>query len=1113
MAAADRSDPDDRRRQRLDEVIGEFLVAVDSGQNPDPREWLARHPELQPELAEFFADRERLDNLVHAPRPARPDHLVASIGSTAGDQSTTMASSSVPAGAGTEPTKALTPVRDDVESEAMPPGARIRYFGDYEMLKVLGEGGMGIVYKAHQLSLNRPVALKMIKSARFASADDVRRFQNEAEAVARLDHPNIVPIFEVGQYEDQHYFSMKLVHGQGLDKRLRDFIADTRRAAELIALTARAIHHAHRRGILHRDLKPANVLVDAEGQPHVTDFGLAKRMEGDSELTQSGAILGTPAYMAPEQASGTRGGVTTSTDVYGLGAILYALLTARAPFGGTTVLDTLEQVRERFPEAPRKLNSRVSRDLEVICLKCLEKEPNRRYASAEALAEDLRHWLAGEPILARPVGNAARLWMWCRRRPMIAALTGALTLAILGGLIGTGLGWASASHARKVALNLARDALDAKNDAERQRDVARSTAYTAHMNLAQREWEDNHVQRVIDLLQAEWPKGAEADPRGFEWFYWNRVCHSDLMTLTGHTGGVRRVAFSPDGSRIASASLDCTVKIWDAATGHEILTLKRHTNHVTGVAFSPDGRRIASASDDGTVKVWDAATGKENLTFEGHTNFVLGVAFSPDGRRIASASRDITVKIWDAATGQETLTLKGHAGPVASVAFSPDGHRIASASYDKTVKIWDVATGQETLTLRAHTDTVLEVAFSPDGRFTASASSDKTVKVWDATTGEQKLTLKGHTEWVSGVAFSPDGRRIASAGSDHTVKIWDAATGQETLTLKGHTSTVQSVAFSPDGRRIASASYDTTVKVWDAATGQETLTLKGHTSEVSNVAFNPDGRRIASASSDAMVRIWDAATGQETLALKGHTDFVTGVGFSPDGRRIASASRDKTVKVWDAGTGQETLTLKGHTGFVMGVAFSPDGQRIASASWDKTVKIWDAATGLETLTLKGHTWYVSGVSFSPDGRRIASAGVDHTAKIWDAATGQETLTLKGHASGITSVVFSPDGRRIASASYDGTVRIWNSATGQETVTFKGHTGPVAGVAFSPDGRRVASASWDKTVKISDAATGQETLTLKGHTEFVLGVAFSSDGRHIASASRDGTVKVWDASDK
>ena len=370
---SDSTNPDDPRRQQLDEVIGAFLVALDAGQNPDPQEWLARHPDLSPELAEFFGDRERMDELFE-PLKAGP----AEQAGDATDPVTTTQGGSAGSSSRTTPDRTeLAPGEpgDGSLSEPLPRGARVRYFGDYELQKVLGEGGMGIVYKARQISLNRPVALKMIKATRFASDDDLRRFHNEAQAVARLDHPNIVPIFEVGQFEDQHYFNMKLIGGESLDKRQNDYVAHPRLAAQLLAVAAGAIHHAHQRGILHRDLKPANVLVDAEGQPHITDFGLAKRVEGDSELTQSGAILGTPAYMAPEQTSGKRGTVTTSTDVYGLGAILYALLTGRAPFGGTAVLDTLEQVRVRLPDSPRKLNPQVPRDLEVICLKCMEKEP------------------------------------------------------------------------------------------------------------------------------------------------------------------------------------------------------------------------------------------------------------------------------------------------------------------------------------------------------------------------------------------------------------------------------------------------------------------------------------------------------------------------------------------------------------------------------------------------------------------------------------------------------------------------------------------------------------------------------------------------------------------
>jgi tRNA A-37 threonylcarbamoyl transferase component Bud32 len=429
----DQTTSDDPRRRRLEEVIGAFLVAVDHGQNPDPQEWLARHPDLGPEVAEFFADLGRMEKLVEPLKPAPSQPLAQPTMSVDSTEEGTPEAAAEPGLAATQADVGSGDAGDgEGGSAAQAKGTRVRYFGDYELEKVLGEGGMGIVYRARQRSLNRSVALKMIKATRFPSSDEVRRFQNEAEAVARLDHPNIVPIYEVNQFEDQHYFTMKLIAGESLDKRLKDYAADPKRAARLVATAASAILHAHQRGILHRDLKPANILVDHDGQPHITDFGLAKRVEVDSELTRSGAILGTPAYMAPEQASGKRGSVTTSTDIYGLGAILYALLTAKAPFSGTTVMDTLEQVRERSPEPPRRLNSRVPRDLEVICLKCLEKDPRLRYATADALAEDLKRWLAGMPIAARPVGKAARFGMWCRRNPILAGAAGLVASALVG---------------------------------------------------------------------------------------------------------------------------------------------------------------------------------------------------------------------------------------------------------------------------------------------------------------------------------------------------------------------------------------------------------------------------------------------------------------------------------------------------------------------------------------------------------------------------------------------------------------------------------------------------------------------------------------------------------
>ena len=321
----------------------------------------------------------------------------------------------------------------------------------YEILGELGHGGMGVVFKAHQIALNRAVALKMIKSGGFASESELVRFQNEVEAVAHLDHPHIVPIFEVGRYGAQHFFSMKLIVGSGLDKRLADFAAEPRKVARVVAIIAEAVHHAHQRGILHRDLKPANILLDERGQPHVTDFGLAKRITADGDLTGSGTPVGTPSYMSPEQAAGANGSLSTATDVYGLGTILYAMLAGRAPFAGTTLIDTLDKVRTRMPEPPSLLNKHTPRDLEIICLKCLEKEPNRRYPSALALAEDLDRWLQGAPILARPVGTMTRAIMWCRRNKARTSLAALLMLALVGGLAGVTWKWREADHERAKA--------------------------------------------------------------------------------------------------------------------------------------------------------------------------------------------------------------------------------------------------------------------------------------------------------------------------------------------------------------------------------------------------------------------------------------------------------------------------------------------------------------------------------------------------------------------------------------------------------------------------------------------------------------------------------------
>jgi WD40 repeat protein/serine/threonine protein kinase len=1047
--------------------------------------------------------------------------------------------------------------------------------GQYTLIRELGQGGMGVVYLAEQTNLKRAVALKVIRHGVNATPEEVARFCAEAEAVARLQHPNIVQIHEVGSQEGVYYLALEYVNGGSLDKHLAGTPQEPRAAAALIETLARAVHHAHQRGILHRDLKPANILLqkDEGGRmkdelraddssspfilhpssfrlPKITDFGMAKRLEPGEARTQSGLILGTPSYMAPEQASGKHGQVTPAVDVYGLGALLYEMLTGRPPFKGATALSTLEQVTSQEPLAPSRFQRHLPRDLETICLKCLEKEPGKRYASAEALAEDLGRFLSGRPIVARPVRIWGRLWKWARRRPLDAGLTAAVLLVAVVGLTGIVWQW---------------------HNAVAERDKARQQWYRANMVAAGSALQLHNSQAAGRILE-----NAPAKLRQWEWRHFHSQLDGASVVLTGHEGPVLGVAFSPRSGRLASYSADHTLRLWETASGREIAAVRGHGGAIAMVAFSPDDRRLASGGDDGTVRLWDAHTGAPLAVCPGHTGTVGALAFSPDGRRLVSAADD-PCRLWDAAAGTLLAGLPAAAGSQ-GLTFTPDGARIVCCR-DDAVRVLDATGGKEILARHVAGATVTCCAVSPDSRrlVTGWDFPDNAVRLWDMATGELVAELRGHRNRVSSVAFSPDGKRFASSSQDQTVRVWDAAGGKPVAVLQGHTSHVCKAVFSPDGTRVASASDDGTLRLWDPAGGEPLAVLQGHAKGVWACACSPDGAWLASGSLDNSVRLWDMAQVERSGVLRGHENYVYDVAFSPDGVHIGSAAWDNSVRLWDVSSGRQTALFKGpgrrdparrpsdkdpvvsdHGGLLLALAFSPDGSQVVTGSRDSKVQFWDVkagklrqtvqlpGSGVDALafspdgtrlaaalgnankgqasersvclldgrsgdvlrTLTGHTDGVLAVRFAPDGRRLVSAGFDGTVRVWDAATGAMLAILTGHDDTVAAVAFSKDGRLLASASHDHTVRLWDAHTLGPLDVLR-HGSIVYAVAFSPDDTRLAAGCEDNTIRLWDVATRQEVAELHGHKAYVHALAFDPDGTRLVSASGDFTVRVWD----
>jgi eukaryotic-like serine/threonine-protein kinase len=1002
-------------------------------------------------------------------------------------------------------------------------------FGGYRILRVHGEGGMGTVYEAEQDNPRRTVALKVIRAG-LVSPEHVKRFSHEAQILARLQHPGIAQIYEAGMSEDSRpFFAMEFIRGMPLDDYARNRGLDAGARLELLARVCDAVQHAHERGVIHRDLKPNNILVDGSGQPKVLDFGVAHVSAADllttSSQTQTGQLLGTLSYMSPEQITAHPSGLDGRSDVYTLGVIIFELLAHRLPYHleHLPVHEVARAIQQQEPSRLGSIDRRYRGDVEIIVAKALEKDKNRRYASAADLASDIRRYLRGEAVVARPASALYQLRKFARRNKAVVAGVSSVIAALL---VGTAV---SIFFALRAAEN-ARVA----NEKER---AATYESYRARIAAAVAALSRHDVTDTARQLDA-----APQELRDWEWHHLRNRLDDSATVLAANSGELLYLILDPKGIRVAGLTTS-RLRITDLE-GNELLTrsfppesiywnlsppLTRHgLRLVCKPPGSVAGKPVGAQSPDRSTNILDLRDdeGRVRTQLKGPPGSLpYHVAVSPDGARVAvfwMGPGAWLFTLYDPDSGKPRATSARALGFTWAMVFSPDGTRIATANEDGLIGVWDTSTGSLTARWQGHTRKVLSVAFRPDGRRLVTTSADGTVRQWDSTTGhEVEPSYERHTGEVVTALYSPDGLRIASGGTDRTIRVWGAADRHDVAVLHGHTGIVGDLAFSADGGRLASASShsrlnyagDATVRTWDVGRQAGTSVLLGHTSYVYPVAYSSDGQWIASGSWDKTVRLWDTLT-DESCAILLHRGSVRALAFSPDSTWLVSGcTDDNSLHIWSVATGQPQKKLRWPgTNAIQTIAVSPDGAHIAAADADGLASIIEAATG--RLVHSFRQVYGIGekrsLAYSPDGRLLAGTGEDgKQIDIWDTQTFHRSARLTGHTGPVYSVAFASNGLVLASAGNDQTVRVWDVAAAKCTAVLNGHTDEVFSAVFHPEGKRLASAGRDRAVWLWDTRTGQEVARLDGHTNYVFSLAFSPDGRSLVSGSGDGTVRIWD----
>jgi serine/threonine protein kinase/WD40 repeat protein len=931
--------------------------------------------------------------------------------------------------------------------------SRVRYFGDYELISEIARGGMGVVYKARQTNLNRVVALKMILAGQFASEEDVQRFRTEAEAAANLDHPGIVPIYEIGQHEGQHFFSMGYVDGCSLADRVRNGPLPPKEAAELTKKIAEAIAFAHSRNVIHRDLKPANVLLDQNGEPKVTDFGLARKTDNDSGMTRTGAVMGTPSYMPPEQAAGRTSEVGRLSDVYSLGAILYCLLTGRPPFQAANPLDTLMQVMEREPVSVSTINPEIQRDLETVCHKCLQKEPSKRYASAQELAEDLGRWLRGEPITARAVSTTERALRWVRRNPLVSAIS---TVAAISILVGTTTSLIFAFRARAEA-----------ESAQAARKATEAALSESNFTLATMELEKERPLEAARYLQS-----IPVESRNLEWNLINGRLMGGEFDICQHSASVDVVKFSHDGRLVFSGS-GMGLVISNAETLEMVHTIQlpKSWYRVGSAAFSLDNRYIAVGApqffsgseselkDMPKVLIIDLSTGEITLQIFA-SECPNTVEFSPDGRGVlvcsGADSRSSgynprnSVVVFSTVDGSRVWSIEDFESPILKAEYLDSSGQVlmaCPAGYFLAKSAGDVQRTYSGELRRTIFFDEKQIAVTPDGQYLAArgetATGQGTIDIARLSTGELVNTILTNGG-LRHFQYFKDGVRLAAVENDRRIVVWNTMTNErETASLR-QLANVTGFAICPYGHRIATGSEDGRVRMWDVTSLENGVRRLTNDSRFV-AASSSDGKHLWGISKSWSISAWDCVTGETVRDIKLPArrdidsllltrDQNTAVVSGGAGLRINDVPAG-TVELWDLKSGQQRLVLCEHAEIRGSAEISPDGRTIACVMADGIIKIWGSLSGNVLHSVKVPKQKddpfeprAAVVRFLPDNKSIAIATEFRIAIVEQGNWEHFRFSVKSHSSGITSLAVSEDGRFVASGDGGGNIIVWDTQT-------------------------------------------------------------------------------------